>query len=40
MMFGHTSNFQVRFFVIVWRVVLYDEPFGPIIFEGRLTGEV
>ena len=34
------NNFQVRFFVSVWCVVLDDKPFGPFIFEGRLTGEV
>lgn len=33
------SNFQVRFFVIVWCVVMDNEPIGPIVFEGRLTGE-
>ena len=33
------SNFQRRFIVNVWCPVLDDQLIGPLILEGRLTGE-
>jgi len=33
------SNFQLRFIVNVWCAVLDDQLIGPLILEGRLTGE-
>ena len=33
------SNFQLRFSVNVWCAVLDDQLIGPLILEGRLTGE-